>query len=299
MAYTYETQYDSPNYTPQSQSPGVFGYNRTIEGITIHWWGDPNSNPSYEGVRGYLCRSNGNTSAHYVATGTGRRVACIVSPMDVAWHSGSAYGNAKTIGIECDPRARDEDYDVVAELVADIRSAFGDVPIYSHNMWTSTTCPGVYDINRIDALSYTKQSNADWGAVTNKQATPSPTPPPSQPAPTAPEETLLYKVVKGGKQIGAYAKDLNAWNSYKNNSADKITANGTDITESLKAKYESPSPTTQNPEGGTQPDTGNPVTEKDDFEKWVKDNITENTNILKQILEFVKAILDKLTGIFK
>ena len=149
MSYTYETQYNSPNYTPESQARAVFGQPRVIKGITIHWWGDPNTNPSYEGVRDYLCRQNGNTSAHVVVTGTGRRAACIVNYNDVAWHSGNATGNATTIGIECDPRCRDEDYDVIAEVVADIRSAFGDVPIYSHNMWTSTACPGNYDIDHI------------------------------------------------------------------------------------------------------------------------------------------------------
>lgn len=164
MAYNLDTTHDSPNYTPASQSAAVFGQARVIKGITIHWWGDPTQNPQFASIRDYLCRQGGNTSAHYIASGTNRQVACIISPLDVAWHSGNAEGNATTIGIECDPRCRDEDYDVVAELVADIRSAFGDVPIYSHNMWTSTSCPGNYDINRIDQLSYTKYSApVAWG----------------------------------------------------------------------------------------------------------------------------------------
>jgi len=294
MAYTYETQYDSPNYTAQASSPAVFGYNRTIEGITIHWWGGPNTNPSYEGVRSFLCRSGGNTSAHYVATGTNRRVSCIVAPMDVAWHSGSAYGNAKTIGIECDPRARDEDYDVVSELIADIRSAYGDVPLYSHNMWISTTCPGVYDINRLDQMSYTKVSHDKWGDVTDKSA-PTPTPAPSQPAPTAPVETLLYKVVKAGKQLGAFAKDINAWNLFTNEGADKITANGADVTESLRAKFTTPSPTTKDPDGSTQADSGKPVAEKDDYTEVVKDN----NNLLKTILSMLQSLVDAFKKIFK
>lgn len=294
MAYKYEPQYDSPNYTAASDSLAVFGYNRTIEGITIHWWGDPTQNPSYEGVRAYLCRSGGNTSAHYVATGTGRRVSCIVAPRDVAWHSGSAYGNAKTIGIECDPRARDEDYDVVAELIADIRSAYGDVPIYSHNMWTSTTCPGVYDINRLDQMSYTKVSNANWGDVANKVTTP-PVVTPSQPAPTVPDSTLLYKVVKAGKQIGAYSKDINAWNSYVNNSASAVMLNGTDVTEQLRAKFQQPSPTTQNPDGTTQSDSGAPVTDKTDYSEILK----ENNSLLKTILSMLQSLVGKITNIFK
>lgn len=180
MSYNYDTTHNSPNYTPEAQSPAVFGQPRVIKGITIHWWGDPSTNPSFEGVRDYLCRPNGDTSAHLVVTGDGRQVACIVNYNDVAWHAGNATGNATTIGIECDPRCRDEDYDVIAEVVADIRSAFGDVPIYSHRMWTQTTCPGNYDINRIDQLSYTKQSNAQWGQVTDKNP---PAVPPVVPSP--------------------------------------------------------------------------------------------------------------------
>lgn len=191
MAYNLDTSHDSPNYTPGAQSRAVFGYDRVIQGITIHWWGNPANNPQFAGIRDYLCRSGGNTSAHYVATGTGRQVACIVAPQDVAWHSGNARGNAITIGIECDPRCRDEDYDVVAELVADIRSAYGDVPISSHNMWTATACPGNYDIDRIDRMSYTKVSHDAWGAVTDavpKTPAPAPTPLPTQPQPPTTSE---------------------------------------------------------------------------------------------------------------
>lgn len=173
MAYQYQTNKDSQNYTPAVSAKAVFGYDRVIEGITIHWWGDPNQNPQFDNVTDYLCRVNGTSSAHYVATGTGRRVACIVSPLDVAWHSGNAWGNARTIGIECDPRARDEDVDVVAELVADIRSAFGDVPLYWHSYFQNTQCPGTYRdsglVDKIDQLSYQKVSHADWGAVTDLQ----------------------------------------------------------------------------------------------------------------------------------
>lgn len=189
MSYSYDTSHNSPNYTPEASAKAVFGQPRVIKGITIHHWGDPKLNPSFEGVRDYLCRNGGNTSAHVVATGTGRQVACIVNYNDVAWHSGNATGNATTIGIECDPRCRDEDYDVVAEVVADIRSAFGDVPIYSHNMWVSTSCPGNYDIDRIDRLSYTKVSGKEWGQVTNKTPAPVtviPAPQPSAPKPSEP-----------------------------------------------------------------------------------------------------------------
>lgn len=278
MAYNLDTSHDSPNYTPGAQSRAVFGYDRAIQGITIHWWGNPANNPQFAGIRDYLCRSGGNTSAHYVATGTGRQVACIVAPQDVAWHSGSARGNAITIGIELDPRCRDEDYDVAAELVADIRSAYGDVPIYSHNMWTATACPGNYDIERLDQMSYKKFSHAtDWGRG-GDIATPTPAPvtPPSEPAPSAPANTLLYRVYKGGKQIGAYAKDINAWNAHTQNAADKVTFNGKDCTEALRTKFVAPSPTTG------QPDSGLPVAEKDDYTELEK-----RVSLIEQFLKLI------------
>lgn len=206
MAYNLDTSHDSPNYTPGAQSRAVFGYDRAIQGITIHHWGNPANNPQFANIRDYLCRSGGNTSAHYVATGTGRQVACIVAPQDVAWHSGSARGNAITIGIELDPRCRDEDYDVAAELVADIRSAYGDVPIYSHNMWTATACPGNYDIDRIDRLSYTKFSApVEWGKggdIHPKAPTPAPIPvvPTPAPTPVPPTSPTATPPILGGSQ---------------------------------------------------------------------------------------------------
>lgn len=191
MSYNFITTYNSPNFTAEKDARAVFGQPRIIKGITIHWYGDPSTNPTAEGVRDYLCRKGGNSSAHLVVTGTGRKAYCIVNFNDVAWHSGNATGNATTIGIECDPRCRDEDYDVIAEVVADIRSAFGDVPIYSHNMWMATRCPGNYDINRIDQLSYTKYSHpTDWGKGGNKvQPAPAPVPPTPAPEPPKPEPT--------------------------------------------------------------------------------------------------------------
>lgn len=281
MSYNYQTQYDSPNFTPARLAPATFGMERKIEGITIHHWGDPATNPTFEGVVNYLCRPNGNTSAHYVATGTGRKVACIVAPGDVAWHSGNAWGNARTIGIELDPRARDEDYDVAAELVADIRSAFGDVPIYWHSYFTATACPGRWNPYRLDELSYTKYSHkTDWGKGGNKnQPLPAPAPEPSKP---------LYKVLKDSKQVGAYAEEANAWRGFKQHNATKITFDGKDVTATLKKKYEQESPTTTPPEDGG----GMPVAEKPDYSE-------ENNVLLKQILSIVQELLNKVKEIFK
>ena len=295
MAYNYITNIDSPNYTPAAQARAVFGYDRVIEGITLHWWGDPNQNHQFESVANYLSRAGGNSSAHYVATGTGRKVACIVSPLDVAWHSGSAWGNARTIGIELDPRARPEDVDVAAELVADIRSAFGDVPIYWHSLFQATQCPGAYRdrglIEQIDELSYKKVSHADWGAVTDLQPkTPivAPTPPTT---PTTTPSKTLYRVFKDGKQIGAYSTESNAYRAL-DNGGDKVMYGSKDVTAELNAKYKTPSPTTNGSDGEPLIDSGKPVTEKIDYDK-------ENNSLLKTILELLTNLVNKITNIFK
>lgn len=149
MAYNYITQYDSPNYTAGRQG-------NAISSITIHWWDDPSKGPTFEGIVGWLCNPASQVSAHYVVTGTDRRVACIVDPANIAWHAGNWVGNQTSIGIECDPRCRDEDYDVIAELVAELRKTYGDLPLRPHRSWTTTSCPGNYDLGRIDRMAREK-----------------------------------------------------------------------------------------------------------------------------------------------
>lgn len=149
MSYTLQEQYSSKNFTPAAQVPGVFGEPRTVTSITIHHWGD--NGQQFDVVRDFLCTNNTPTSAHYVAQDG--LVACIVNTADAAWHAGNAHGNATSIGIECRPEATDGDYQTIGELVAFIRAAYGDIPLFPHNHWTSTACPGDYDLTRIDAIA--------------------------------------------------------------------------------------------------------------------------------------------------
>lgn len=150
--YSELNQYNSPNYTPAAQCKSIFGLARTIDGITVHHWGDPNQNPSFIGVVNWLCNPNAQASAHAVCSGTNKQVAWLVNASDAAWHAGNAKGNATTIGIESDPRCRNEDYDVLAELIADIWIAYGKkLPLYPHRYWKATQCPGNYNMDRIKA----------------------------------------------------------------------------------------------------------------------------------------------------
>lgn len=173
MSYKYETHYNSPNYTPFAQVAAVFGIARQVKGFTDHWWGQPDTGMTYEGVISWLCRPGGNTSAHYVVDGPSRRVACIVSPQDASWAGGSALANATQVHIEnnCNIAARMSTMDVSAELLADLRdpNAYGDQLLYGHDHWVPTQCPGHIDIDYIDQLSYKKQPGVNWGDVKDKE----------------------------------------------------------------------------------------------------------------------------------
>lgn len=151
---TVLTQYNSPNYTPNALVAATFGYPRSIDYITIHWWGDPNQGPTFEGVVAWLTNPRSGVSCHDVITGTGRRVAVIVDYPNAGWHAGSSLGNATSLGFELDPRCRLEDYEAAAEDIADTWKYYGRIiPLRGHKSWTATACPGNYDLNRLHQMA--------------------------------------------------------------------------------------------------------------------------------------------------
>lgn len=98
-------------------------------------------------------------SIHWVAQGAdangteNRRVSRVVPEADTAYHAGVWNVNLTTVGIECRPEARDEDYAVVAALVREIRSRHGDLPLWPHKKFVATSCPGRWDLTRLDRLA--------------------------------------------------------------------------------------------------------------------------------------------------
>jgi hypothetical protein len=162
MTYTLDESHTSRNFTPAANVMATFGYPRDIKYITIHHWG--NNGQQFDVVRDYLCTNTTPTSAHFVVEDG--QVACIVSPDDAAWHAGNAQGNAQSIGIECRPEHTDGDYQTVGELVAWLRTQYGDLPLVPHNYWTSTACPGDYDLNRIDAIARGTSVTPQSGTIT-------------------------------------------------------------------------------------------------------------------------------------
>lgn len=167
---TIDESRTAKGFTPAALVPAAFGQPRTLEGIVIHHWGERGQ--THDGVVDFFCSTGpGATSAHFVVSAG--RINCIVSPTDAAWHCPGK--NATHIGIECRPEATDADYVTVAELVAWLRSEYGDLPLSRHRDWYATACPGVWDLNRVDSLAakatITPQSTGTVQALENIVAT--------------------------------------------------------------------------------------------------------------------------------
>lgn len=212
---------DAVHVTRAADVPAVFKQGaRRVESITIHWWGrDGQGNPltrdTFNTNRDYLASDNDRqSSAHYIACDG--RVSCLVSPDDAAWHAGSALGNTVSVGIECCPEGTPGDYATVASLIRFIRSIYGDVPLVAHNSWTSTDCPGNWNLGALDALARTGHSA---GPVVPASTTPAPKPAaPAAPAQIIRGEDEIHWVVDPGdtlSKIAAY---------YNGPSVDEIAA---------------------------------------------------------------------------
>lgn len=281
MAYKFETQFNSPNYSLPSEAMGIWGRPRTIEAIGIHWWDDPLNDPSYEGTINVLCNPQRQASAHFVATGTNRRVACLVDLENVSWATNSA--NPYTISIECDPRGRDEDYDVVGEIIAELRATYGPLKLMKHSDVVATRCPGTYDLARLERVAATKIAKAEdqFGMATTKATAPAPVP-----TPTPPVTTIGYRVYLNGTQIGAYSLPHNAYQKWLSTDKKGVIKDGTgvDVTLAVASKYEAPAPTVP------VPPTPLP-TVPSDLER-IGAKVEENNSLLKQILAILKKIFN-------
>lgn len=138
-----ESTWSSPNYTPSALVAQVYGLPREVDAIAIHHWNAVEYNPTFDATSSHLCRAGGNTSAHFVVQAG--RVACLVSTVDAAWHAGSAWGNARTIGIECSPWATDADLQAIASLIRWLEKFYGkSLDVYRHMDFSATACPGRY-----------------------------------------------------------------------------------------------------------------------------------------------------------
>lgn len=122
--------------------------------ITIHHWGVDGQD--HDAVAAYLCREDGSSSAHFVASAG--KITQLVSPDDRAWHAGPD-GNPRSIGIECRPEMSAADMATVAALIAELRARYGNLPLYPHQYWMPTACPGRWTgaLAQLDALARGEQ----------------------------------------------------------------------------------------------------------------------------------------------
>lgn len=185
MAYQYITKYTSPNQS-KGRPAGK------PDKIVVHYWDRPEAKPSFDGVVNWLCRPNGTSSAHYVVEAG--KVACLVAPGDRAWHAGPA-GNPRGIGIECNPRMSAGDLETVAELIANLRNTYGNLPLAPHKQFMNTSCPGAY-AGKLDWLS--NRANQLRGKTI---ATPATTPKPTVAAALAVDGRVGPATVKKLQQV--------------------------------------------------------------------------------------------------
>ena len=167
--------------------------------------------------------------------------------------------------------------------------------VFGHREISSTACPGnelfPYVVQFRNTGKITPQADIvyDWPSLQPNSPTPPTTP---EPVPAPPSVEVAYRVFKGGKQIGAYKLDTNAWNKYKAEAADNImTSSGQDVTEQLRMKFEPPAPVPPVPTPPAQDENTN--------QQEIAKIVGENNTLLKKILAIVEAILSKITGVFK
>lgn len=248
------------------ESPNFYeGRTDVPKALVGHWWGDPATNPTMAGVIAHFQKAASEVSAHFVVSGD--RVVQMVNMADTAWHARQA--NPYTIGIEIDPKTPGNTYETVGALVKFIRSYYGDLPLNKHSDYVATACPGTIDMGKIDSIARGTYS------------VPTPTPA------TAPS-TPIYRLIKGGVQVGAYTVEKNAYAAFIEKQAQTITRDRIDVTAELTAKY-APAPVV------TPAPAPVDTAKLDSIEATTK----ANNLLLQTILSVVNAILDKLKTIFK
>lgn len=185
-----------------------------------------------------------------------------------------------------------EQFEALYQLLENLCEQHPEFPatwpdVRSHNDYSATACCGANLRGRILAIQDKASAQAqllnvgeyDWPQYQNIPTLPPPAP--VIPTPTPPSVQIMYRVFKDGKQIGAYTLEKNAWNKYKAEGGRIVDQNGNDITDQLIAKYEPVAPPPVEPP------------------KQDHDYGQENNTLLKQILEIVTNIFNKIIGVFK
>lgn len=132
MQYTDITEYNATSFTSANRTIN------DIDTIVIHHWG--NDGQRFEDVCNFFVGGPG-TSAHFVVEAG--RCAQLVEIKDIAWHAGNWAANQRSIGIECRPEMSNEDFETVAQVIADLETYYGrSFYINGHLDYYNTECPG-------------------------------------------------------------------------------------------------------------------------------------------------------------
>ena len=160
--YKYITKYNSPNYNGSA----------TIDAIVIHHWGIDGQ--SFNNVINTLMTAQ--ASAHYVLEDG--KVACLIEPGLRAWHvanndyqvvmQGVYDINSHTIGIECRPECTQGDVNTLCELIAELWCDYGVTPIYGHQEFMATACPGRYQNQLEDIWMRAKEIYDEINGITDE-----------------------------------------------------------------------------------------------------------------------------------
>lgn len=191
--------------TPQ-EVPSIWGVPYSRSGITVHWWGDGTGASNHDNIVNYFLNqaSIGKKSVNYVVSD--RKITLMVSPDMVAWCSGP--GNPSTISIEHQPTLGDEGYKRSGWLVWQLQQRYGkQLPLYPHNKWMTTACPGTISLSRI-------RSEANkWAAGGYNPAPAPPVPKPTPIAPPAPAPVVQLAYTKLPVPVKYIInKDTDLWN---------------------------------------------------------------------------------------
>lgn len=157
MKYVDIADWNATSFTSDARvtiNDGVEVLDESVDTIVIHHWG--NDGQRFEDVCNFFAGGPG-TSAHFVVEAG--RCAQLVDVKDVAWHAGDWIANNRSIGIECRPEMSPEDFETVAQVIADLETYYGrSFYIHGHKDIVSTLCPGRwYDqldrlIDRVNAI---------------------------------------------------------------------------------------------------------------------------------------------------
>lgn len=158
--YQFITSYDSQNYNGLA----------SVDAIVVHHWGVDGQ--KFNNVISALSGAR-EASAHYVLEDG--KVACIIAPGLRAWHvayntnqrvmQGITDVNSHTIGIECRPECTDGDVETLCQLIAELWCDYGKVPVYGHQDFMATACPGRY-YGKLTAI--TARAEKIYNEINNK-----------------------------------------------------------------------------------------------------------------------------------